>query len=193
MVRQYRKFDEDFKSGAVRLVFETGKPIAQVARDLGVNEGTLGNWVTAARRQRDGGDGPLSEDERAELAAGAARTQLAEASPRSRSNKIGNHKSGVSTVSGDCRNVISGRSGVRACCRRPAAMFVCPVRRRALSARVRRAARFWGPLAVRIWLWSSASLTSRTQCRPASIDQCPRTQQASCAGSASWASRLVMA
>ncbi|HEY4605652.1 MAG TPA: transposase, partial [Blastococcus sp.] len=61
------KFDEDFKSGAVRLVFETGKPIAQVARDLGVNEGTLGNWVTAARRQRDGGDGPLSEDERAEL------------------------------------------------------------------------------------------------------------------------------
>jgi transposase len=68
MVRQYRKFDEDFKAGAVRLVFETGKPIAQVARDLGINEGTLGNWVTTARRQRDGGDGPRSEDERAELA-----------------------------------------------------------------------------------------------------------------------------
>src|SRR5688500_3761338 len=60
MVRQYRKLDEDFKSGAVRLVFETGKPIAQVARDLGVNEGTLGNWVAAARRQADraGGPGP---------------------------------------------------------------------------------------------------------------------------------------
>jgi transposase len=68
MVRQYRKFDEDFKQGAVRLVFETGKPIAQVARDLGVNDGTLGNWVTAARRARDGDDGPLGEDERAELA-----------------------------------------------------------------------------------------------------------------------------
>jgi transposase len=68
MVRQYRKFDGDFKSGAVRLVFQTGKPIARVARDLGVNEGTLGNWVAAARRARDGGDGPLSEDERAELA-----------------------------------------------------------------------------------------------------------------------------
>src|SRR3954449_9829056 len=67
MVRQYRKFDEDFKSGAVRLVFETGKPIAQVARDLGINEGTLGNWVTAARRARDGGDGALSEGESAEL------------------------------------------------------------------------------------------------------------------------------
>ena len=69
MVRQYRKFEEDFKAGAVRPVFQTGKPIAQVARDLGVNEGMLGNWVAAARRQRDGGaDGPLSEDERAELA-----------------------------------------------------------------------------------------------------------------------------
>jgi transposase len=62
-----RKFDQDFREGAVRLVRETGKPIAQVARELGVNEGTLGNWVMAGRRRRDGGDGQLSEDERAEL------------------------------------------------------------------------------------------------------------------------------
>jgi transposase len=68
MARQYRKFDDVFKQGAVRLVFETGKPIAQVARDLGVNDGTLGNWVAAARRAREGGSGVLSEDERAELA-----------------------------------------------------------------------------------------------------------------------------
>lgn len=67
MARQYRKFDEDFKQGAVRLVVETGKPIAQVARELGVNEGTLGNWCAAERRHRDGGTAPLSEDERAEL------------------------------------------------------------------------------------------------------------------------------
>ena len=39
-----RKFDEDFKIGAVRIVRESGKPIAQVARELGINEGTLGNW-----------------------------------------------------------------------------------------------------------------------------------------------------
>jgi transposase len=51
----------------VRLVRETGKPIAQVARDLGINEGTLGNWVDHDRRRRDGGDGQLTEDERAEL------------------------------------------------------------------------------------------------------------------------------
>ena len=46
-----RKFDRDFKEGAIRLVRETGKPIAQVARDLGINEGTLGNWVNADKRR----------------------------------------------------------------------------------------------------------------------------------------------
>ena len=68
MSRNYRKFDEDFKQGAVRLVVETGKPIAQVARELGVNEGTLGNWCAKARRAAGGGTGELSESERAELA-----------------------------------------------------------------------------------------------------------------------------
>lgn len=67
MARQYRKFDHDFKQGAVRLVLETGKPIAQVARELGVNEGTLGNWCARERRDRGVGNGALSESERAEL------------------------------------------------------------------------------------------------------------------------------
>jgi transposase len=52
-----RKFDADFREGAVRLVRETGKPVARVARDLGINEGTLGNWVNADRRRRGEGDG----------------------------------------------------------------------------------------------------------------------------------------
>jgi len=66
--RNYRKYDEDFKQGAVALVTETGKPIAQVARELGVNEGTLGNWCAKARRDAGESDGELSETERAELA-----------------------------------------------------------------------------------------------------------------------------
>src|SRR5258708_35907831 len=68
MAETRRKFDQDFKEGAVRLVRETGRPIAQVAKDLGINEGTLGNWVNADRRRRGDGDGALGEDERAELA-----------------------------------------------------------------------------------------------------------------------------
>jgi transposase len=68
MSRNYRKYDEDFKQGAVQLVTETGKPIAQVARELGINEGTLGNWCVKARRAAGEGNGELSETERAELA-----------------------------------------------------------------------------------------------------------------------------
>src|ERR1700749_2788678 len=68
MAETRRKFDADFKEGAVWLVRETGRPIAQVARDLGINPGTLGNWVNADMRRRSDGNGVLSEDERTELA-----------------------------------------------------------------------------------------------------------------------------
>jgi transposase len=67
MAETRRKFDQDFKEGAVRLVRETGKPIAQVARELGIHDGTLGNWVNADRRRREAGNGGVSESERAEL------------------------------------------------------------------------------------------------------------------------------
>jgi transposase len=67
MAESRRKFDQDFKEGAVRLVRETGHPIAQLAKDLGINPGTLANWVALDRRAKDG-NGRLSEDERIELA-----------------------------------------------------------------------------------------------------------------------------
>ena len=40
-----RRFTPEFKNDAVKLVIESGRPTAQVAQDIGVNEGTLGNWV----------------------------------------------------------------------------------------------------------------------------------------------------
>ena len=40
-----RTHDREFREGAVRIVLESGRPIAAVARDLGANEGTLRNWV----------------------------------------------------------------------------------------------------------------------------------------------------
>src|SRR3954447_26966806 len=50
MPEQRRKFSPQFRAEAVQMVLETGKPIAEVARDLGINDGTLGNWVNLWRR-----------------------------------------------------------------------------------------------------------------------------------------------
>ena len=61
-----KKYDREFRDGAVRIFEETGKPIAQVARDLGVNEGTLGNRVLKAREAREDTEG-LSKGDIEEL------------------------------------------------------------------------------------------------------------------------------
>ena len=63
-----RRFDADSRAGAVRIVKESGRLIAQVARDLGVNEGTLGNRIVRDREANGERPGALSEDERGDLA-----------------------------------------------------------------------------------------------------------------------------
>jgi transposase len=63
-----RRFDPEFRAGAVRIVTETGKSAAQVARDLGISPYTLNNWVQADRRQDEPAQGESVEDERTELA-----------------------------------------------------------------------------------------------------------------------------
>ena len=62
MSEKRNKYDAEFREGAVRIVEETGKPVAQIARDLGVNEGTLGNWVVKAREARQGTEGLSNGD-----------------------------------------------------------------------------------------------------------------------------------
>jgi transposase len=49
------------------MVLDEGRSIADVARSIGVIEGTLGNWVGKARREREQGSS-LTADERIELA-----------------------------------------------------------------------------------------------------------------------------
>ena len=66
MPEKRRQYEQEFKEGAVRIVRESGKSIAQIARDLDINAGTLGNWVAKDRGEREGAQG-LSTDDVAEL------------------------------------------------------------------------------------------------------------------------------
>ena len=61
------KYPPEFQADAVAMVLDEKRPAAEVARSLGVNEGTLGNWVTRERTARNQG-ADLNIDERAELA-----------------------------------------------------------------------------------------------------------------------------
>jgi transposase len=67
MPERRKKYSVEFREEAVKAVIETSRPIAQVARELGIVEGTLGNWVNAYRREHAGEEPPLTVSERARL------------------------------------------------------------------------------------------------------------------------------
>ena len=66
MKRQRQAYSPEFKDEAVKLVVNTGRPVAQVAAEVGLPAQTLGKWVNLYR-DRVGETEPLSESERAEL------------------------------------------------------------------------------------------------------------------------------
>jgi transposase len=61
------RFTPEFRRDAVALVLDEHRQIADVARSVGVNEGTLVNWVRLERIERGERQG-MTVDERAELA-----------------------------------------------------------------------------------------------------------------------------
>ncbi|MGH7383449.1 MAG: transposase [Candidatus Methylomirabilales bacterium] len=63
----HRRYTQEYKAEAVELVINSGRPIAEVARNLGINEGTLGNWLNKAKRDGTVTEKPLSVSERAEF------------------------------------------------------------------------------------------------------------------------------
>jgi transposase-like protein len=65
--RQKRTFSPEFREAAVRQVIDGSRSIAAVARENGVGEGTLGNWVASYRRDHAGEQPPLKVDERERL------------------------------------------------------------------------------------------------------------------------------
>jgi transposase len=50
--RPYRRYTPEFKRDAIRLVEQEGLPVAQVARDLGVNANTIHAWLRKNREER---------------------------------------------------------------------------------------------------------------------------------------------
>jgi transposase len=64
--RNRRQFTAEFKRDALELVRTSGRPIAQIARELGIYDSTLGSWVRQDRIDRGDQDG-LSTDDRARL------------------------------------------------------------------------------------------------------------------------------
>lgn len=67
MPERRRRFSPEFKDEAVKMVTESSRPIAEVAREIQVNEGTLGNWVNKYRADHPDEEEPLSLSERARL------------------------------------------------------------------------------------------------------------------------------
>jgi transposase len=66
--RPRRKFSEEFKQQAARLVLDEGKALAAVARELDLVPTALRDWVERARAERTGGKTGLTTAEREELA-----------------------------------------------------------------------------------------------------------------------------
>ena len=67
MRERRRKFSPEFKDEAVKMVIESSRAIAEVAREIQVNEGTLGNWVHRYRVEHADEEPPLSVSDRARL------------------------------------------------------------------------------------------------------------------------------
>jgi transposase len=67
MRERRRKFSPEFRDEAVRMVTDGNRSTAQVARELGINPGTLGNWVAQYRKAHPVDEEPLSVSDRARL------------------------------------------------------------------------------------------------------------------------------
>jgi transposase-like protein len=67
MVAKQQKYSPEFREEAARMVVNGSRPIAQVARELGISETALGNWVRAYREKHASDEPPLELSERARL------------------------------------------------------------------------------------------------------------------------------
>ena len=67
MAAKQQKYSPEFREEAARMVLEGSRAIAQVGRELGLSETTLGNWVRAYRETHATDEPALELSERARL------------------------------------------------------------------------------------------------------------------------------
>jgi transposase len=65
--RPRRRFTDEFKADAVAMVEESGGQIAKVAKELGIYDSSLGNWVRQAREEAAGAPTAAEREEIREL------------------------------------------------------------------------------------------------------------------------------
>jgi transposase-like protein len=73
-----KRHSPEFKDKAAKMVVDPSRPIAQVARELGVNRATLGFWVKAYRQQHSGDELPIDMPHRPDEAADITGQELGE-------------------------------------------------------------------------------------------------------------------
>jgi transposase len=64
-----RKYPDELRERAIRLVFESGRPIAHVANDLGIHREALRQWVRQAEADSGSRQDRLTTDERERMKA----------------------------------------------------------------------------------------------------------------------------
>lgn len=67
MAGKYTKYKPEFREEIAKLIVESGRSIAEVARDYGLNETTVGGWVKKYRGEHAADEPPLELNERARL------------------------------------------------------------------------------------------------------------------------------
>lgn len=68
MAKKYQNYTPEFRMETAKLIVEGPRPIAEVAREYGINETTVGNWVRQYREDHPSDDPPLQLSDRARLA-----------------------------------------------------------------------------------------------------------------------------
>jgi transposase len=67
VAQKRRSFTPEFKRETAKSVVELSRPVATVAREQGLNEQTVRNWVNDYRKEHPEGEPPLTVSERARL------------------------------------------------------------------------------------------------------------------------------